>query len=341
MARRLTCTGVRTLEYQEFTPPPLHPNEIRIQALFGAAKHGTEMSFYKGYGVQRGSYLAPRGIFINDTPANPYPFHVGNMVVGAVVDKGAEVASVNIGDRALAYSGFATIATVREHDCWKLPDHVSWQSAVCLDPADFAFSAIRDGNVRIGDAVAVFSLGAIGLMAIQLLALTGAHPIIAFDPIEERRRLASEYGATLVLDPLACDAGVEIRAATNGRGADVVIEYSGTRQAMQDALRGVAYGGTVVAGAFPPPYSAGLDLGAEAHVNIPNIVFSRACSEPNREHPRWNNDRIYAACFNLICSGKLKGEKVVAPIVGFDRLATEYPKIADQPAETIKMGVCY
>lgn len=341
MARRLTCTGIRTLEYQEFTPPPLSPDEIRIQGLFGAAKHGTEMSFYKGYGLQRGSYDAARGVFVNDTPANPYPFHIGNMVVGTVTEIGSLVTSFDVGDRALAYSGFATVTTATARNCWKLPNHVPWQSAVCIDPADFAFAAIRDGNVRIGDAVAVFSLGAIGLMAIQLLTLTGAHPIIAFDPIEARRKLASEFGATLVLDPLACDAGAEIRAATNRRGADVVIEYSGTRQAMQDALRGVAYGGTVVAGAFPPPYSAGLDFGAEAHVNIPNIVFSRACSEPNREHPRWNNDRIYAACIDLLCAGKLAGENIIFPVVGFDELANEYPKIADQPAATLKMGVSY
>lgn len=341
MERRFTCTGVRKLEYQAFEPPVLKPGQIRIQSVYSAAKHGTEMSFYKGYGNERGGYDAGKGIFDRENIANPYPFHIGNMVVGTVIEIGSDVSTFSVGDRALAYSGFSTAVVSEARSSWKLPDAVSWQSAVCIDPADFAFSAIRDGNIRIGDAVAVFSLGAIGLMAIQLLAQTGAYPIIAFDPIEQRRNLAIEFGATVTLDPTRCDAGKEIRKLTQDRGADVVIEYSGTRQAMQDALRGVAYGGTVVAGAFPPPHSAGLDLGAEAHVNIPNIVFTRACSDPNRDHPRWNNDRIYFCCYDLIVNHKVLGDKVVWPIVSFDELISAYPKIADDPSSTLKLGVRY
>ena len=341
MERVFLCTAERQLAFREFEPPALGQHEIRIKSEYGAAKHGTEMSFYKGYGNPRGNFDSQLGVFKHDKPANPYPFHLGNMVVGRVVEVGQAVTKFEVGDRALANSGFSTSVIANENACWKLPAGVAWQSAVCLDPVDFAFSAIRDGHVRLGDAVAVFSLGAIGLMAVQLLRLAGASPIIAFDPIAKRRELASEFGAILTLDPTACDAGLEIRQATQGRGADVVIDYSGTRQAMQDALRGVAFGGNVVAGAFPPPYSAGLDLGAESHVNIPNIIFSRACSDPNRDHPRWNNDRIYACCYDLILQGKINGEKMVWPVVSFDELATAYPKIADDPASTLKLGVCY
>jgi threonine dehydrogenase-like Zn-dependent dehydrogenase len=341
MERQFLCTAEHQLAYREFEPPALAQHDIRIKPEFGAAKHGTEMSFFKGYGNPRGDFDHQLSVHKRDKPANPYPFYIGNMVVGRVAEIGQAVTRFNVGDRALAYSGFSTCVTADENTCWKLPDHVAWQSAVCIDPADFAFSAIRDGQVRLGDAVAVFSLGAIGLMAVQLLQLTGAHPIIACDPIARRRELAAEFGATLTLDPTACDAGLEIRQATRGRGADVVIEYSGTRQAMQDALRGVAFGGNVVAGAYPPPYSAGLDLGAESHMNIPNLIFSRAGSDPNRDHPRWNNDRIYACCYDLILQGKIKGEQVIWPVVSFDELATAYPKIADDPASTLKLGVRY
>ena len=341
MEKRLICASIGVLEYQDFDPPALQPGQVRIQAEFGAAKHGTEMAFYKGYANERGPYDTATGMHVRGKPANPYPFAIGNMVVGAISEVGAGVSGFAVGDRALAYSGFATSAVTDTKLCWKLPAHVGWQSAVCIDPADFALSALRDGHVRIGDAVAVFSLGAIGLQVVQMLALAGAHPIIALDPIAQRRAIAAEYGATLVLDPTACDAGAEIRKATGGRGADVVIEYSGNRQAMQDALRGVAYGGTVVAGSFPPPYSAGLDFGAESHVNLANIVFSRACSDPNRDHPRWDNDRIYAACFDLICAGKIDGAKIVWPVVGFDELSTAYPEIAHHPESTMKLGVRY
>jgi threonine dehydrogenase-like Zn-dependent dehydrogenase len=127
--------------------------------------------------------------------------------------------------------------------------------------------------------------------------------------------------------------------ATEKRGADVCIDFSGHRQALQQAIRGIGVGGTVVCGAFPPPHDAGLDLGAEAHINIPDIVFSRACSYPNRDYPRWRFDRVDRTCLQMLIDGSLSGERIVTPIVHFDELLTEYPKIATDPGSNIKLGV--
>jgi threonine dehydrogenase-like Zn-dependent dehydrogenase len=121
----------------------------------------------------------------------------------------------------------------------------------------------------------------------------------------------------------------------------VAIEYSGTSQALQGALRGVAYGGTVVCGAFPPPYGAGLDLGAEAHVNVPQLVFSRACSEPHRDHPRWTNQRIYDACFSMITRGKVTGLGIVSDPVPFESALDAFAAMAEDASKTIKIGVCF
>jgi threonine dehydrogenase-like Zn-dependent dehydrogenase len=214
-------------------------------------------------------------------------------------------------------------------------------SAVCLDPADFALGAIRDGNVRAGDVVAVFGTGAIGVMAVQLARMSGAAMVIAAEPLPTRRALAGKLGADLLLDPTDCDAGAEMKKVTGWRGVDVAIDYSGAVEAMQACLRGVAYGGTVVAGAFPAPYAAGLDLGAEAHQYIPNIVFTRSCSEPNRDYPRWDERRILDTCLQWLIDGRLTGEGIVTPVVRFDELDKEYPRIATEPDRYIKIGATY
>ncbi len=320
--------------------PALGEGQLRVAAEFGAAKHGTEMAFFKGYAGPRGRYDRELGAFVR-FEGEPGPFRpggVGNMFVGKVTQLGPGIDGFEIGERVLGYGGFREVHTTRPERCWKMPEGLSWKSAVCLDPADFAMAAVRDGNVRVGDAVAVFGMGAIGLMAVQIARLSGASPVIAVEPLENRRKVAGGCGADLVLDPGACDAGLEIRLATDGRGADVAIEYSGSVQAFQAAIRSIAFGGNVVAGAFPGPYPAGLDLGAEAHVNRPNVIFSRACSEPNREHPRWDEKRIYATCWRLIVEGRLSGEEVVAPVVDFEDVVTEYPKIATDPGSNIKLG---
>ena len=140
--------------------------------------------------------------------------------------------------------------------------------------------AIRDGQVRVGDAVAVFGMGAIGLMVVQIAKLSGAYPIIAVDPLENRQKVAQICGADLILDPTTCDAGVKIKKATGNRGVDVAIDYSANVHALQAAIRGVAFGGNVVAGAAPAPYGPGLDLGAEAHYNRPQSHLFAVLQRP-------------------------------------------------------------
>ena len=128
---------------------------------------------------------------------------------------------------------------------------------------------------------------------------------------------------------------------TGGRGPDVVIDFSGNRHALQSALRGIAYGGTIVCGAFPPPYDSGLDFGGEAHMNRPRIVFSRACSDPNPDYPRWDWERIRGESLRLIVERRLTGEPIIGDPIPFENLRHEYARIASGEAEMIKLAVKY
>ena len=341
MPREVKVIAPQTLGMVEYELPPLGAGQVRVRSAFAAAKHGTELAFVKGYAAGRGGYDRDVGAFIRpEGPPGPFrPGGVGNMFVGQVTEVGAGVEMLKVGDRVLGYGCFREVHTASPEGCWKMPEGLSWKSAVCLDPADFAMAAVRDGNVRIGDAVAIFGMGAIGLMAVQIARLAGASQVIAIEPLANRRQAAEACGAELVLDPGSCDAGLEVRLATGKRGVDVAIEYSGSMGALQAAIRSVAFGGNVVAGAFPAPYGPGLDLGAEAPINLPNIIFSRACSEPNREHPRWDEKRIYATCWRLIREGRLTGEPVVTPVVPFEQVPNEYMKIATEPGSNVKLGV--
>lgn len=338
MVRELIAPAPNQIAWRDVTLPPLQPDQLRVAALYGAAKHGTEMALYQGYAAPRGGYDKTLRLHRPELPGVNYPVALGNIIVGEVVEVGSQVTAHAPGDRVFGYAPF------RQEHIWpqtvrRLPSGVPWQAAVCLDPADFALGAVRDGHVRIGDAVAVFGMGAIGLLVVQLVRLAGAHPIIAVDPLPQRLDLARACGADYGLDPNACDAGLEIKQLTGTRGADVCIDYSGSHRALQSALRGVAYLGTVVAGAWPGAYPAGLDFGAEAHMNRPRIVFSRACSEPNPDYPNWDENRIFDVVWRLLARGDLQTETIVQPIVDFEDLPEVYPRIATHPQEIVKLGV--
>ncbi|MCD6302059.1 MAG: zinc-binding alcohol dehydrogenase [Anaerolineae bacterium] len=345
MPRKLICVGRERLEWQAYEDAPLASDQVRVRAEYGAAKHGTEMALFKGYAFDRGPFDEDlrlfRGLPEGQEHADVYQAALGNMIVGRVVERGDDVTALKLGQRVCLYSGFRDTVTALASACWPMPEKMPWRSAVCLDPADFALGAVRDGHVRAGDAVAVFGLGAIGLMVVQILRLAGAGAILAVDPVAARRDVAAGLGADVTLDPTSCDVGLELKERTGGRGVDVAIDYSGARAALQACLRGVAYGGTVVAGSFPSPYGAGLDLGAEAHMNVPNLVFSRACSEPHRDYPRWDERRLMETCWRWLAEGRLTGELIVQPVISESELLEAYPRVAGHPEAGIKLGVVF
>jgi len=141
---------------------------------------------------------------------------------------------------------------------FRVPDAVSDEAAVFVaDMLPTGYSAVRRAEVEQGDVVAVLGCGTVGLMAI-LFARRVARRVIALDGIAARRELAERMGAEAV-DP---DHGTEaVEAATDGLGADAVIEAAGTPGALTAAIRLVRGLGTVsVVGAhFEPDFP--LDMG--------------------------------------------------------------------------------
>ena len=120
----------------------------------------------------------------------------------------------------------------------------------------------------------------------------------------------------------------------------MIIETSGNVNALQSALKGLAYNGTIAYVAFAKPFPAGLWLGQEAHYNYGKIIFSRACSEPNPEYPRWDRHRIEDVVWELLMNGYLDCEDLIDPVVPFEECAEGFCKYVDRhPEESIKMGV--
>jgi threonine dehydrogenase-like Zn-dependent dehydrogenase len=218
---------------------------------------------------------------------------------------------------------------------------MSWQAAVCLDPATVALGGVRDAGVRVGDRVAVFGLGAIGLVAVQIARAAGASFVAAVDPIAGRRQVARDTGADLVLDPTESDVGLEIRRAA-GEGVDVALETSGNARALHHAIRGLAFGGTVALIAWYNEIRGGLDLGREAHFNRPRLVFPRAESEPHYDHPRWSMTRQADAAWKLLADGRILCEPIIQPIVRFADAADAYREYVDEhPERSVKLGVVF
>ncbi|WP_319477860.1 zinc-binding dehydrogenase [Marispirochaeta aestuarii] len=337
--------GTGRLEWKEIPRLDPGPREVLVKVQYGVIKHGTEFSMARGYPSWRGAWNEELRIHekvpgdIKEEGGESF-FLAGNMVAGRVAAIGSGVTDFSAGERVFGFSSFAEHVLVPADRLWHLPK-IDWRSALCLDPARFALAAVRDSQVRLGDRVAVFGMGAIGLLCVRMALFSGAAQVVAVDPLKERLAAALRLGAAGVLDPSTSDVGRELKLCTGGMGVDAVLEMSGSRQALQEALRGVAFGGKVVCGAFPPPWGGGLDLGAEAHMNCPQILFSRATSDPNREHPRWRAERIEAECLHLTGRGLIPGHHIIDRLVPYAELREEYRMCMENPARAIKLGVVF
>ena len=347
--KKLVATAPGVAEVIEYEDREIRENEVKVKVEFAAPKHGTELADFRGTTpfingkfdeewriFRKREADEPRGIEFGELP-------LGNMFVGRIVEKGSKVTGYEIGDRVCSYGPIKETQIINAVDNYKLrkmPESASVKNAVCYDPAQFALSGIRDADVRPGDRIVVIGLGAIGLIALQFAVKIGAATVIGVDPIEKRRNIALKTGAHYVINPQVSDAGFEIKSLTEKEGADVIIETSGNVHALQSALKGLAYNGTIAYVAFAKPFPAGLWLGQEAHFNYGKIIFSRACSEPNPEYPRWSRKRIEDVCWELLMNGYLDCGDIIDPIVPFESCAEGFCEYVDRhPEKSIKMGV--
>jgi len=348
LPKELVATAPKTPIIREYEERTLGAAEIRLKSRLSAEKHGTSLAIYRGPSSLSERHYDPQmGIFLpRDAGAGQafgsFPMSLGNMTVGLVTEIGGEVTHLGIGDRAYGYLPIRETHTVHEDAVMKAPPELKDEELVCIDPSVVALMAVRESSLRIGDTVAIFGCGAIGLMAVQISRLSGATQIICVEPIERRRMLAEKFGADKILDPKEQDVGLAIKKLIDGKGVDISLETSGSYRALQMAIRSTSYGGVVVPVSWYHGEPKGLDLGEEWHFNRQIMVSgARVESEPYRDHPRWNMKRIYDTVIELFRRKGLTVEGMLTPIVRLEEAVEAYRMIDERPEDTIKLGVRY
>jgi NAD+-dependent secondary alcohol dehydrogenase Adh1 len=141
--------------------------------------------------------------------------------------------------------GFADFVLVDERSLVKLPPGTSPADvAPHADAGITAYHAVKKvAHLCLpGTSAAVIGVGGVGHIALQLLRELGSGAVIAIDTDERRRRLAGELGADEVVS--GGDVAGAVREATDGRGADVVLDFVGTDQTHADGVAMLARGGT-------------------------------------------------------------------------------------------------
>ena len=174
-----------------------------------------------------------------------------------------------------------------------------------------ALNVVLDADIHVGEYVAIFGQGVMGLIALQLARLNG-DTIMAVDGFAPRLAYAREFGAEYVINFHEQDPAEVIKAITKNRGADVSIEITGAYSALQTAIRATAYNSQVIVASFFQGPGTALSLGEEFHHNRIQIISSQISgTAPHLSH-RWNRLRLNQTVMQLQAEGKLNLTRLIS-----------------------------
>lgn len=196
-------------------------------------------------GTERANLIGDPNVGPNSAGTVVFPRVLGYSSSGVVEAVGEGVTDFKIGDRvAMSWTTHTQVLNVNRDCVYKLPDNVSFNDGALLHISIFPLAAIRKCRLEIGESAIVMGMGVLGLVAIPLLKAAGAVPVIAVDPVPEKREKALAVGADYALDPFAEDFAKTVKEITGG-GAKVGIEVTGIGAGLDGILDCMARFGRV------------------------------------------------------------------------------------------------
>ena len=216
---------------------------------------------------------------------------------------------------------FAELAAVPQRILHRLPDGVSFVHAAMTEPLAVAFHAVRRLPIAFDAAAVVVGAGMIGLLALQALAQAGCRVVAAVDIDARRRGRALALGAAAAVAPEQAEA--EVRGATGGRGADIVIEAVGAAGTVALAAALARKGGAValignVAPEVPLPLQTAVTR---------ELTLAGSCASAGE----------YPACLDLIARGAVRLDPLLSAVAPLAEGAAWYARLREGAGDLMKV----
>lgn len=223
--------GPEVLRYEDVPDPQCHPKGVVIRVEAISIEGGDTLNRFRG-------------------PLVTHPHIVGYQAAGEVVEVGAEVTTLTVGDRVCttgAFGSHAELRAVPARTAWKIPDGLSTKEAAVIpvtfgtaDDCLFEFGRMKKGEIVLVQAGA----SGVGVAAIQLAARAGASMVLATASSDERLEKLKAYGLTHGINYRTHDVVQEVMRLTDKKGCDVIVDSVGG-PTLQSSILSLAYRGRV------------------------------------------------------------------------------------------------
>ena len=330
--KQIVFTGLRVAELLEVPCLPPKENEVTVSLEYSAISSGTEKANF--IGLRNGLHVAE-----DKEPA--YPRMVGYSAAGIVTEIGSNVTDIEVGDRVVVFWGkHKKNITISRNNVIKIPDGVSSKEASMALISTFPLGAIRKTKLEIGESAMVMGLGILGIFAVQELRAAGAYPVIAVDPVKERRELALKLGADYALDPTDDNFIKDVIALSDG-GVNVCIEVTGLGVGLIQTLECMKEMGRVALLGCTRSSHFEIDYYGKVHGRGITLIGAHTMARPKTESSAglWTDADDLKAVFNLIKGKRLNFADMIFEIHSPNDANAVYNRLADE--KNFPVGVLF
>ena len=330
--KQIVFTKPNVAELLDVTCSAPRANEVTVALEYSAISAGTEKANIMG--IRNSTVISE-----NEEPV--FPRTVGYSAAGVVTHIGSKIMDIAIGDRVIVYWGkHQKNITVSRKNVMKIPDSVSTAEASLALIATFPLAAIRKTKLEIGESAMVMGLGILGMFAVQELKAAGACPIIAVDPIPERRAFALKMGADYVLDPQSEDFCSTVRKITDG-GVNVCIEVTGLGIGLIQALDCMKKFGRVALLGCTRSSKFEIDYYGKVHGPGISLIGAHTNARPKTESAAglWTDEDDLKAVIKLIEGKRLNFKDMISEIHSPEKAPEVFARLVNE--KNFPIGVLF
>lgn len=282
-------------------------------------------------GTERANYTGVKSVAVYDDDI-PFPRRCGYSSSGIIKEVGKNVTDFAPGDRvAVSWSTHCKYVRVNKKNVHKLDPEISFEEAALWHISTFPMAALRKCRLEIGESVLVMGQGILGIIAIKLLRVAGAVPVIAADPDEKKRAQALKSGADYAFNPFDENFAAKVKAASNG-GVNVAIEVTGNGQALDSVLDCMAKMGRVgLLGCTRNP-DFRIDYYKKVHGPGVSLIGAHTMARPETESSPglWTTHDDVMAVQRLVKFGRLDLRSLVEETHSPEEAPEVYKRLAEE-----------
>jgi len=285
-----------------------------------------------------------------------YPIILGHETTGEVFKIGENVETAKIGDRVIAdpvlfcgkcfwcrsgktnlcikggiigrekNGAFAEYVSVPQTNVFRLPENLTYENGTIVQTLTTVLHSHRLVNISPGDSVVILGLGIGGLLHVQLAKLHGANPVIGITRSQWKLDLAKKLGADFTINAKE-DITKKVKEATDGRGADLVIESVGSAETLKECVELARPGGKILQFGISSDFAGDLSLYPFYFKEL-SIIGSRAAKSED-----WDPS------ISMIAKGDVNVEPLITHRLPFKEMEKGFKFFTDKSVKNIKIVI--